>query len=68
MPKTTAATTRWLSQSEAAEYLAVTDRTIRAYVSRGVLPARRIRGSRLIRIAQSDLDDLLCPIPSAKVG
>jgi excisionase family DNA binding protein len=56
---------RWLSQSEAAEYLGVTDRTVRAYIARGALPASRVRGSRLIRIRQSDLDALLRPIPSA---
>lgn len=65
---TSAKPCRWLSQQEAADYLGVTDRTIRAYIARGDLPARRVRGSRLIRIAQSDLDKLLAPLPSAKVG
>ncbi|WGY04319.1 helix-turn-helix domain-containing protein [Nocardioides sp. QY071] len=59
---------RWLSQSEAAEYLGVTTRTIRNYIASGDLPARRVSGSRLIRIAADDLDELLKPIPSAKVG
>jgi len=58
----------WLSQVEAAEYIGVSDRTIRNYIARGVLPARRIRGSRSIRIELADLDALLKPIPSAKVG
>lgn len=57
---------RWLDQAEAADYIGVTDRTIRSYIARGVLPARRIRGSRLIRIDVADLDKLLAPIPSAK--
>ena len=56
---------RHLSQREAAEYLGVTERTIRAYIARGDLPARRIQGSRLVRIRESDLDALLRPIPSA---
>lgn len=58
----------WLSQAEAAEYLGVTDRSVRNYISRGLLPARRVRGSRLIRIDRGDLDELLKPIPSAKAG
>lgn len=59
---------RWLSQQEAAEYLGVTDRTIRTYIARGALPACRIRGSRAIRIAQADLDALLQPIPAVDGG
>lgn len=55
----------FLTQSQAAEYIGVTDRTIRAYIARGTLPARRIKGSRLVRIRRSDLDELLRPIPSA---
>lgn len=54
----------WLSQAEAAEYLGVTDRTIRAYVARGHLPAVRISGSRLVRISLVDLEKLLQPIPT----
>ncbi|MEI2713400.1 MAG: helix-turn-helix domain-containing protein [Nocardioides sp.] len=58
----------WLSQAEAADYIGVTDRTIRNYIARGLLPARRVRGSRLIKIDRADLDNMLTPIPSAKVG
>ena len=58
------ASRRWLSQQEAAEYLGVTDRSIRNYVARGVLPARRIHGSRLIRVSVADLDALLTRIPT----
>ncbi|WP_137292021.1 helix-turn-helix domain-containing protein [Nocardioides dongxiaopingii] len=50
---------RWLSQAEAAEYLGVTDRTVRNYVARGSLPAHRVRGSRLVRIDRADLDALV---------
>lgn len=56
---------RWLSQSEAADYLGVTDRTIRNYVRRGHLRACRVRGSRLVRIDAQELDALLRPIPTA---
>jgi excisionase family DNA binding protein len=58
----------WLSQADAARYLDVTDRTIRNYIARGDLPARRVRGSRLIRIARSDLDALLSPIPVGRAS
>lgn len=56
---------RWLSLSEAAEYVGVSDRSIRNYVARGHLPARRLRGSRLIRIDRAELEKLLRPIPTA---
>lgn len=58
----------YLTQAEAAEYLGVTDRTIRNYIARGTLKAARVKGSRLIRIRRSDLDALMQPIPSAVVG
>ncbi len=32
---------RWFSQAEAGGYLGVTERTVRAYIARGDLPARR---------------------------
>lgn len=59
---------RLLSQAQAAEYLGVTDRTIRNYVARGDLRAYRVRGSRLVRIDLAELDTLLRPIPSAKAA
>lgn len=56
----------WLSQAEAAEYLGVTDRTIRNYIARGDLPGYRVRGSRLVRLRLSDVDALLRPIPTGE--
>jgi excisionase family DNA binding protein len=55
---------RLMSQAEAAEYLGVSTRTIRAYIARGVLKANRIRGSRLIRIDAAELDALVRPVPT----
>lgn len=56
---------RWLSQAEAAEYLGVNPRTIRGYIARGVLPAHRVTGSRLVRIDRAALDAMLRRIPTA---
>lgn len=58
-------TRRWLSQAEAAEYLGVTDRTIRNYIARGQLKGCRVRGSRLVRVDRAELDAMLRPIPAA---
>ena len=55
---------RLLSQAEAAAYLGVIERTVRNYAARGDLPAYRMRGSRLLRYRQSDLDALLVPVPT----
>lgn len=59
-------TQRWLSQTEVAEYLGITTRTVRRYIAIGLLPATRIKGSRLIRIDRADVDALLRPIPAAR--
>lgn len=64
MPGTLAPARRWYSQAEAADYLGVTDRTVRNYIARGTLPGHRVRGSRLVRIDRADLDALLRPIPT----
>lgn len=68
MSSSTIVARRWLSQREAADYLGVTDRSVRAYIARGDLPAHRVRGSRLIRIDRADLDALLRPIPTVGGG
>ncbi len=54
---------RLVSQQAAAEYLDVTERTIRNYVSRGQLRAYRV-GGRVVRIDVDDLDALLRQIPA----
>lgn len=56
---------RWLSQNEAGAYLGVSDRTIREYIARGTLPAKRIEGSNRIRIRRDHLDAMLTDIPNA---
>lgn len=61
-------TRRWLSQAEAAEYLGVTDRTVRNYIRSGALKGRRLPGSRLIRIDRDEIDSALSVVPSASLG
>ena len=67
-PRTSAATTlappqpftrRWLSQREAAEYLGVSDRTIRVYLTNGALKSRRLKGSRRTWIDRLAIDAAL---------
>lgn len=58
---------RWLSQQEAADYLGVSARTIRNYISRGALTGRRLPGSRLVRLDRHELDTALAPIPAGTV-
>lgn len=58
---------RWVTQAEAAQYLGITDRTVRRLVASGELKAYRL-GPRLLRIDQADVDALLRPIPTAGGG
>lgn len=64
IPKPSKQPERLMSLQDAADYLRVTERTIRNYIRRGKLPALRVNGSRLIRIRPADLDALLEPIPA----
>lgn len=50
--------TRWISVEEAAKYLAVSSRTIRRYLEKGVVPLHKLpTGS--VRIDRNDLDSLV---------
>lgn len=64
MSLTVAPARRWLTQQEAADYLGVTDRTIRNLIARGDLRGYRMRGSRIIRLDRGEVEDLLQPIPT----
>ena len=50
------------SVQEAAEFLGVSESTIRRYISDGRLLAYRLGEQRLIRIKRQDLEKLLSPI------
>lgn len=47
---------RYVTVDEAAEYVGVCSRTIRRNIARGTIPAHRLPGGRLLRIAIDDLD------------
>lgn len=49
---------------EAAERIAVDPMTVRRMVSRGVLTAYRIPGTRSVRVDLDELDAILRPIPT----
>ena len=55
-------TRQWLTPREAAAALGIALSTMRLYIRQGRVPVRRLRGSRLLRIAREDLDRLLEPI------
>lgn len=55
---------RYVTLKDSAEYLGVTERTIRNFIARGDLPAYRI-GSRALRIDREDLDRIITPVPTA---
>lgn len=69
MPTTASKPTRsrFISLAEAAEYLSVTDRTVRNLIARGDLTGYRL-GSRTLRVDAHELDSLLEPIPTAGGG
>jgi excisionase family DNA binding protein len=53
-----------LSINQAAEYAAVSTKTLRRRIADGTIPAVRL-GPRAIRVRPADLDAALRPIPSA---
>jgi len=50
--------------SAAAKFAGVSEKTIRRYISRGIITGYRM-GPRLIRVDLNELDALLRPIPTA---
>jgi excisionase family DNA binding protein len=69
-----AARRKLLDRADAAEYLGVSRRYIDALIASGELPAfglpsTRTRGNtRMVRVDQADLDELLVPVRSAKAA
>ncbi len=55
---------RYITILEAADYLGVTDRTIRAMIADGRLPAYR-SGRRVVRLRIADIDAAMRPFGGA---
>lgn len=53
----------WVTPDHAAEYLAVSPRTLRRMVSEGRVPAYRL-GARMLRFDRADLDAALTRVPT----
>ena len=54
--------TAYFSVRQTAEFLSLSQRTVRRYIEQEILPAYRVVGSNTIRIKREDLETLLQPI------
>lgn len=54
-----------LSLDEAGHYMGVHARTVRRWISKGLLPGHRV-GPRFVKVSKTDLDALLQQIPVAE--
>ena len=59
---TSAAGTYWLTPAQVAQCLGLSLSSVRTMIRDGRLSARRVRGSRLLRIARPDVEGLLEPL------
>jgi len=64
MAQATARNRTLISVNAAADRLGLDPRTIRRYISDGMLRGYRV-GSTLVRVDQADVDALVRPIPAA---
>lgn len=60
-------TTEFVSVQQAADFLNLTERSIRRYIADGTLPAYRI-GTKQIRLRAADVMALLVPIATASAS
>lgn len=59
--------TRYVPLSVAAEYVSMTEAGMRKFIAEGRLTGYRL-GKRAIRVDLREVEDLLTPIPTARVG
>ena len=65
---TVGARPEYVTPEEAAEALGIHVQTMRAYIRSGRLPAFRLAGERAIRLLRADLEKVLEPLTSEKIG
>lgn len=58
---------RWGSLALGADYIGVSEKTIRRMISSGLITGYRV-GPRLIRVDLNELDALASPIPAGNVA
>jgi excisionase family DNA binding protein len=58
-----------VSISAAAEYLGLSEKSLRRYIASGLITGYRVGQKRLIRVDLNEVESrLLTPIPTAKAG
>jgi excisionase family DNA binding protein len=58
-----------VSISAAAEYLGMSEKSLRRYIASGLITGYRVGQKRLIRVDLNEVESrLLTPIPTAKAG
>jgi excisionase family DNA binding protein len=65
--RTTLRPRRLASVEDAASYANVSTRTVRRWISQGLIPGYRV-GPRLVKVDLDDFDNLAVPIPTAGGG
>lgn len=58
---------RYVPLKEGADYLSITEQSLRRYIAEGRIQGYRL-GKRALRVDRTDLDALLIPVPSAARG
>lgn len=58
---------KYVPLSVGADYLSITEAGLRKFIAEGRITGYRL-GKRAIRVDVRELDELLTPIPTAKIG
>jgi len=55
---------RYLTLSDAAEWLSLDEKTLRRWISQGRLTAYRV-GPKLLRLDAAEVENMICVVPTA---